>query len=94
MLAAALVLTACDSAPDGRVNTESADGLVKTIHPATLTAISASAGEKTTPEPDPLGIPWSDLNGLEITFWYIWDLDEPGIGMNELNEKTIELSIV
>ncbi len=87
MLAAVLVLTACDSALDGSVSTESTGGLVKTIHPATLTAISAAAGEKLTPEPDPLGIPWSDLNGLEINFWYIWDLDEPGTGMNAIVDR-------
>ena len=84
---AALVLTACDSVSDGSVNTEPTSGLVKTIHPATLTAISAAAGEKSTPEPDPLGIPWSDLNGLEIDFWYIWDFDEPGIGMNAIVDR-------
>ena len=84
---AALVLTACDSVLDGSVNIEPTSGLVKTIHPATLTAISAAAGEKSTPEPDPLGIPWSDLNGLEIDFWYIWDFDEPGIGMNAIVDR-------
>ena len=84
---AALVLTACDSVLDGSVNIEPTSGLVKTIHPATLTAISAAAGEKSTPEPDPLGIPWSVLNGLEITFWYIWDYDEPGIGMNAIVDR-------
>jgi multiple sugar transport system substrate-binding protein/sn-glycerol 3-phosphate transport system substrate-binding protein len=87
LLLAALVLTACGSVSDGSVNTESAGGLIKTIHPATLTAISAAAGDKSTLEPDPLGIPWSDLNGLEITFWYIWDLDEPGIGMNAIVDR-------
>jgi multiple sugar transport system substrate-binding protein len=60
---------------------------IKTIHPATLTAISASADQAGTPGPDPMGIPWSDLEGLELEFWYVWDLDEPGKGMNAIVEK-------
>jgi ABC-type glycerol-3-phosphate transport system substrate-binding protein len=60
---------------------------IKTIHPATLTAISAEAKKSITPEPDPMGIPWSSLKGLEIEFWYLWDLDEPGIGMNAIVDR-------
>ena len=87
LFAALLILTACNSVLNGSVITESPESLVKTIHPATLTAISAAAEEESTPEPDPLGIPWSDLRGLEIDFWYIWDLNEPGQGMNAIVEQ-------
>jgi multiple sugar transport system substrate-binding protein len=60
---------------------------VRTIPPATLTAISEQATPSATPAPDPLGIAWSDLEGQELEFWYVWDLDEPGLGMNAIVDR-------
>ena len=61
--------------------------LVQTIPPATLTAISAAAELNQTPMPDPLGLPWSAVEGLELDFWYVWDLDQPGTGMNAIVDR-------
>ena len=84
-----LVFTAaaCESFFGERQGISTPTSQIKTIHPATLTAISASADQAGTPEPDPLGIPWSDLDGLELEFWYVWDVDEPGKGMNAIVEQ-------
>jgi ABC-type glycerol-3-phosphate transport system substrate-binding protein len=78
---------ACDSLLNWRGVDVSPTPQFKTIHPATLTAISAAAGESGTPAPDPFGIPLSDLDGIELEFWYVWDLDEPGEGMNAIVDK-------
>ena len=40
-----------------------------------------------TPLPDPLGLPWSAVEGLELDFWYVWDLDQPGTGMNAIVDR-------
>ncbi|MFL7813728.1 MAG: extracellular solute-binding protein [Anaerolineales bacterium] len=66
---------------------EGDSGPVQTIPPATLTAISEMAAAKQTEVPDPMGIPWSELEGLELEFWYIWDLDEPGAGVNAIVDR-------
>ena len=60
---------------------------VQTIHPATLTAISAAAEASKTPEPEPMGLSWSAVEGLELDFWYVWDLDQPGTGMNAIVDR-------
>lgn len=65
--------------PDGRI--------VQTIPPATLTAISAQAAASQTPAPGGLDLPWSALDGLVLDFWYVWDLDEPGTGMNAIVDR-------
>ncbi len=83
----ALVLSACDLGIGGVEDPDGDASLLKTIHPATLTALSAEAAEKITPAPDPLGIPWSALDGLELQFWYLWDLDEPGVGLNAIVDR-------
>lgn len=80
-----LFLAACDAGFG--MSTTPTESLLKTIHPATLTAISAAAAQISTPEPDQLDLHWSDLRGLEIEFWYIWDLDEPGTGMNAIVDR-------
>jgi len=83
-----IVLLSSCLADSGDISGDQADsGLVQTIPPATLTAISEMAAASQTAVPNPLGIPWSDLEGLELEFWYIWDLDEPGAGMNAIVER-------
>jgi len=86
LLAVTLIVTACSLAGGISTTPKTTQGLIQTIHPATLTAISAASENETTQVPDPLGIPWSDLNGIEIDFWYIWDIDEPGTGLNAIIE--------
>ncbi len=87
LFAAILILASCDSGLNDSLLTESSGRPIQTIHPATLTAISAETEGKSTSEPDPLGIPWEELRGLEIDFWYIWDLNEPGKGMNAIVDR-------
>ncbi len=82
-----LVLTACGQMPGSEGGTDEESSLVKTIPPATLTAISEAALAQETAVPDPLGVPWEDLDGIELDFWYIWDLDQPGIGMNAIVDR-------
>lgn len=60
---------------------------IQTIPPATLTAISEASAAKQTEVPNPMGIPWTELEGLELEFWYVWDLDEPGAGMNAIVDR-------
>lgn len=79
-----LILSACQELPQSEDDPEPDSGIIKTIAPATLTAISELAAPTQTPEPQPLGMDWPELEGLELQFWYIWDLDEPGEGMNEI----------
>ncbi|NQS92004.1 MAG: extracellular solute-binding protein, partial [Chloroflexi bacterium] len=74
----------CDLIQADQTGLQPTSGLIKTIPPATLTAISAAEKESGTSIPDPMGVPWSALEGLELDFWYIWDLDEPGAGMNAI----------
>jgi ABC-type glycerol-3-phosphate transport system substrate-binding protein len=81
-----LILSACLDSPPVSGTLDSTSEL-KTIHPATITAISELAALTQTPVPDPLGLDWSVLEGQELEFWYIWDLDEPGTGMNAIVER-------
>ena len=82
-----LSLTACDglSTPGGDL--ESTSQIIQTIPPATLTAISELEAPTQTPVPLPLGMDWEDLEGQEVEFWYLWDLDEPGLGMNAIVDR-------
>lgn len=80
-------LGSCLSGIAGGPDDQPSSRIVNTIPPATLTAISELAAASQTPVPDPLGIPWTDLEGLELEFWYIWDLDEPGEGMNAIVDR-------
>ncbi len=83
----AVIATACEFTVAGQPDNSPKSSLINTIHPATLTAISAMEKPSVTPEPDPMGIPWSDLDGINLEFWYVWDLDEPGEGMNAIVDK-------
>jgi multiple sugar transport system substrate-binding protein len=87
ILTLAFSMGACDLFPSPGEGSGTPSSPVITIPPATLTAISAAGGSGSTPEPEPIGIPWSALEGMEIDFWYIWDLDEPGIGMNAIVDR-------
>lgn len=82
-----LILSACDENPQRNGDLDPTSQAAKTIPPATLTAISELAAPSQTPEPNPLGMDWSDLEGQEVDFWYIWDLDEPGAGMNAIVDR-------
>ena len=82
-----LTLSACIDSPLVDGTSEATSLFIKTIHPATLTAISEMAAPSQTPVPDPLGLDWSVLEGQELEFWYIWDLDEPGTGMNAIVDR-------
>ena len=87
LLLAGILLTSCEFVfEDGQIISPTYS-LFQTISPATLTAISAEADLKKTPLPDPMGIPWTDLDGLEIEFWYVWDLDEHGSGLNDIIDR-------
>lgn len=81
-----LILSACLDSPPAAGTLEPTSEL-KTIHPATITAISEMAVPSQTPVPDPLGLDWSVLEGQELEFWYIWDVDEPGVGMNAIVDR-------
>lgn len=87
ILLIALFAASCDQYQADRADLQPTSGLIKTIPPATLTAISAAGKGTGTPIPDPMGIPWSALEGLELDFWYVWDLDEPGAGMNAIVDQ-------
>jgi multiple sugar transport system substrate-binding protein len=82
-----LTISACGELPQRDGNQEPTSQAAKTISPATLTAISELASPSQTPKPDPLGMDWSVLEGQELEFWYIWDLDEPGAGMNAIVDR-------
>jgi len=82
-----IIVAACDFLNMDQSGILPTTSLVKTIHPATLTAISGSKQPRATPDPEPMGIPWSELNDIELEFWYVWDLDEPGEGINAIVEK-------
>ena len=82
-----LLLSACEQIPGSEGGPDEETRLVQTIPPATLTAISEAALANETPAPDPLGVPWEELDGIELDFWYIWDLDQPGIGMNAIVDR-------
>lgn len=79
-----LVLSACENITPDPALSETPSELVET---ATLTAISELETPSSTVAPDPLGISWSDLEGQELEFWYVWDLDEPGAGMNAIVDR-------
>lgn len=78
---------ACDQIPINDSVPQPTSVLVKSIHPSTLTAISAEAEPSQTPVPEPMGLPWSSIEGLELDFWYVWDIDEPGTGMNAIVDR-------
>ncbi|TFG47762.1 MAG: extracellular solute-binding protein, partial [Anaerolineales bacterium] len=87
ILLIALFAASCDQYQADRADLQPTSGLIKTIPPATLTAISAAGKGTGTPIPNPMGIPWSALEGLELDFWYVWDLVEPGAGMNAIVDQ-------
>jgi multiple sugar transport system substrate-binding protein len=82
-----LILSGCGAFPQPEGTLESTSLFIKTISPATLTALSEMEAPSQTPEPDPMGIAWSDLEGQEVEFWYVSDLDEPGSGMNAIVDR-------
>lgn len=82
-----LLAGACDQIPIYGSGQQPTSVLVKSIHPSTLTAISAEAQPSQTPVPEPMGLPWSSIEGLELDFWYVWDIDEPGTGMNAIVDR-------
>lgn len=82
-----IIAAACEFFKADQQGISPTTSLINTIHPATLTAISASADPSATPDLDPMGIPWSKLKGIELEFWYVWDLDEPGEGINAIVDK-------
>ena len=82
-----VIISACGEFPQIEGTLEPTSLLVKTIPPATLTALSEMGAPSQTPEPDPMGIDWSDLEGQEVEFWYVCDLDEPGAGMNAIVDR-------
>lgn len=83
----ALLAGSCDQISSNDSALQSTSVLVQTIPPATLTAISAAAEPSQTPIPEPMGLPWSSVEGLELDFWYVWDLDQPGTGMNAIVDR-------
>jgi ABC-type glycerol-3-phosphate transport system substrate-binding protein len=87
LLVVVLLLSSCDLTGNKNNDPDATQELVQTIHPATLTAISVAVDKNSTPIPDPLGIAWSELDGVEIEFWYIWDVDEPGAGLNAIVDR-------
>ncbi|MCJ7715637.1 MAG: extracellular solute-binding protein, partial [Anaerolineales bacterium] len=87
-----IIAAACEFVPADQTGTDSTGSLVNTIHPATLTAISELTQASGTPDPEPMGIPWSDLTGVELDFWYVWDLDEPGEGINAIVDQFNQLN--
>lgn len=83
----ALLTGSCDQILKNDLEPRSTSVLVRTIPPATLTAISAAAQPSQTPVPEPMGLPWSSVEGMELEFWYAWDLDQPGTGMNAIVDR-------
>jgi len=83
----ALLTGSCDQISKYDSDLLSTSALVQTIHPATLTAISAAAQPSQTPIPEPMGLPWSSVKNLELDFWYMWDQDQPGTGMNAIVDR-------
>jgi len=82
-----LLTSSCDLIPSIDSGLQSTSVLVQTIHPATLTAISAAAQPSQTPIPEPMGLPWSSVENVELDFWYVWDQDQPGTGMNAIVDR-------
>ena len=82
-----LIVPACSGMTQNKEDLDQTPTVAQTIPPATLTAISELAAPSRTPDPNPLGVKWSDLDGQELEFWYIWDLDEPGVGMNDIVDR-------
>ena len=87
LLLVGILPTSCDFVFNDNQMISPTSSFFQTISPATLTAISAEADLKKTPLPDPMGIPWSNLDGLEIEFWHVWDLDEHGSGMKYIIDQ-------
>jgi len=83
----ALLTASCDQISNNDSDLQSTSVLVQTIHPATLTAISAAAQPSQTPIPEPMGLPWSSVENVELDFWYVWDRDQPGTGMNAIVDR-------
>ncbi len=83
----ALLTGSCNQISFNDSALESTSVLVQTIPPATLTAISAAAESSQTPVPEPMGLPWTSVEGLKLDFWYVWDLDRPGTGMNVIVDR-------
>ncbi len=81
------LFSSCQISPAEDPGQGSESRIIQTIPPATLTAISEMAAASQTPVPAPMGIPWSELEGLHLEFWYIWDLDESGVGMHAIVER-------
>jgi multiple sugar transport system substrate-binding protein len=82
-----LLTGSCDQISNNDSDLQSTSVLVQTIHPATLTAISAAAQPSQTPIPEPMGLPWSSVENVELDFWYVWDRDQPGTGMNAIVDR-------
>ena len=59
----------------------------QTDFPETSTANGDPDEPTSTPAPDPLGMDWSEVDGQQLEFWYLWDLDEPGAGMNAIVDR-------
>jgi multiple sugar transport system substrate-binding protein len=87
VICSALVLGSCAPSSGDGPAPQSTSVLIQTIPPATLTAISEAAELDQTPAPEPLGLPWSAVEGLALDFWYVWDLDQPGTGMNAIVDR-------
>jgi len=87
IISIALLTGSCDQISNNDSDLQSTSVLVQTIHPATLTAISAAAQPSQTPIPEPMGLPWSSVENVELDFWYVWDLDQPGTGMNAIVDR-------
>ena len=83
----ALLIGSCDLISNYDSDLKSTSVMVQTIHPATLTAISAEAQTSQTPVPEPMGLPWSSVENMELDFWYEWDQDQPGAGMNAIVDR-------
>jgi len=82
-----LMTGSCDQISNNDSDLQSTSVLVQTIHPATLTAISAAAQPSQTPIPEPMGLPWSSVENVELDFWYVWDRDQPDTGMNAIVDR-------
>lgn len=87
LLLAGSLTTSCDFSFDDSATISPTTAYIQTISPATLTAISEEAELRKTALPDPMGIPWSDLDGLEIEFWHVWNLDDRESGINSIIEE-------
>jgi len=83
----ALLIGSCDQISDTNSSLQSTSVLVQTISPAKLTEISAANQSSQTPIPEPMGLPWSSVENIELDFWYMWDRDQPSTGMNAIVDR-------